>query len=355
MSKVRVGVLDDSAICRAQLRAFLEAEGDIEVVCEGASGENALELLLRHRPELLVVDLSMPKVDGHATISHVMANAPLPILVVTGEPLGPDRSAVFESIRRGALDLAEKPAGQDRSAQGELRAAVRRLARVPVVRHVAGKLNHRPPSFPEPSCLPPPAVDGADTLVMGIGSSAGGPVALGNLVGALPQDLPAAVLVVQHLPETFAPAFAEFLSRRTRLPVVCVAAQEPLLPGRIYLSVRDAHLVLSRRDRVGLSSAEPNHGHRPSVDVLLASLAERARARAAGVILSGMGEDGARGLLALRRAGGLCLAQDKETSAVWGMPRAALEIGGAERSLPPLGLAGVLAAWARAAGEDGVS
>jgi chemotaxis response regulator CheB len=343
--------LDDSALCRAQLRSFLEAEGDIEVVCEAPSGENALALLEANRPQLLVVDLTMPTMDGHATISHVMANAPLPILVVTGERLDKGRSAVFESIRRGALDLAEKPSGSDTAAQQELRAAVRRLARVPVVRHVAGKLNHRPATIPLPSRFPPAIKGDASPLVVGIASSAGGPVALANLMGALPVDFPAAILVVQHLPESFAAAFVDFLASRSRLRVVAVKGSELLKAGTVYLSSSDAHLELVGHDRVALSSEPPLDGHRPSADVLLHSIARHCGNRAAGVILSGMGEDGAKGLLRLRSKGGLCLAQDKESCAVWGMPKAALENGAAEQSLPPLAISDVLCTWVHSASK----
>ena len=351
MSKLRVGVLDDSAICRVQLRAFLEADGDIEVVCEAPSGENALALLEANRPQLLVVDLTMPTMDGHATISHVMANAPLPILVVTGEPLGPERSAVFESIRRGALDLAEKPSGTDIAAQRELRAAVRRLARVPVVRHVAGKLQHRPATIPLPSCFPPAIQGSVSPLVVGIASSAGGPVALAGLIGALPADFPAAILVVQHLPESFSAAFVDFLASRSRLRVVAVKDPQTLKSSTVYLSSGDAHLELVGRDQVALSSAPPQDGHRPSADILLHSIARHCGGRAAGVVLSGMGEDGAKGLLRLRSQGGLCLAQDKESCAVWGMPKAALENGAAEQSLPPLAISDVLCTWAHSASK----
>jgi two-component system chemotaxis response regulator CheB len=355
VSKLRVGVLDDSAICRAQLRTFLEADGDIEVVCEAPSGENALALLASSRPQLLVVDLTMPTMDGHSTISVVMANAPLPILVVTGETLGPERSAVFESIRRGALDLAEKPSGTDVVAQRELRAAVRRLARVPVVRHVAGKLNHRPATIPLPSRFPPSIKGDTTPLVVGIASSAGGPVALAGLIGALPSSFHAAILVVQHLPESFAAAFVDFLASRSQLKVVSVGKMETLTPGAVYLSNGDAHLEMVGRDRVGLSLAPPYGGHRPSADVLFHSMARHSGSRAAGVVLSGMGEDGAEGLLALRSSGGLCLAQDKESCAVWGMPRAALENGAAEQSLPPLAISDVLRTWVHSSSRASVS
>lgn len=348
MKQVRVAIIDDSAVCRAQLRSFLEADGDIAVVAEDSSGSSALRLIEAAAPQLLVLDLQMPGMNGHDTISQVMAHSPLPILVVTGQPGGSERQAVFESIRRGALDLAEKPGGEDRIAQQELRAAVRRLASIPVVRHVAGKLGHRPDVVPSPSIFPPPNLRSRAPLVVGVASSAGGPVALATFVGQFPKNFSAALVVVQHLPATFYPAFAEFLSSRSALHIVQVKQQEVLRPGCVYMPSTDGHILLQSAEDVVVSHTEPRNGHRPSADVLLESLAKNVGSRACGVILSGMGEDGAQGLLQLRRRGGLCLAQDRESSAVWGMPKVAMESGAAERALPPLGLADVVKEWTRA-------
>lgn len=345
MKRIRVVVLDDSLICRAQLASFLQADGDIEVVGEAENGERAQELLQAARPDLLIVDLQMPGTDGHETIRQVMAHAPLPILVVTGQPLGKDRQVVFESIRKGALDLAEKPALLDRSAQGRLRDTVRRLATVPVVRHVAGKLNERPKTLPRPSILPP---SGASSLVVGIGSSAGGPLALASVLGGWDRDLVAAVIVVQHLPANFLPVFGEFLATRTELQVHVLDGKQSLQAATVYVSGRDAHIGLVDRDTVGLIEAPPREGHRPSADVLFESLARYGGRRASGIVLSGIGRDGTEGLRTLRNCGGFCLAQNQDTSAVWGMPRAALESGAAEAALPPRGLAEVVAEWARA-------
>ncbi len=348
MKPIRVVVLDDSAICRVQLAHFLQAEGDIEVVGEAGSGEHAQEIVQKTRPHLLIVDLQMPGTDGHETIVQVMANAPLPILVVTSQAVGPDRQIVFEAIRKGALDLAEKPALLDLSAQSQLRSTVRRLATVPVVRHVAGKLNERPKVIPRPSIFPP---IGNSPLVIGIGSSAGGPLALASLLSAWDQNLHASAIVVQHLPANFLAIFGEFLAARTSLNVVVVNSKQSLQPATVYIAGRDAHIGLVSADTVGLIEGPTRDGHRPSADVLFESLAQHAGRRASGIVLSGIGRDGADGLKLLRSRGGYCLAQDQETSAVWGMPRAAVECGAAESTLPPRGLAEVVSQWARAGGK----
>ncbi len=332
MNRLRVLVLDDSLICRTQLRSWLESEGDIEVVGEAPDGETVLELLRRTRPQVLLVDLQMPRQDGHQTIENVMANAPLPILVVTSQPLGATRQVVFESIRKGALDLAEKPSLFDRDAQSRLRATVRRLATVPVVRHVAGRLR-APAAPPVRASVAPPSHPGMP--VVGIGSSAGGPVVLASILSSWTEDFAAAVLVVQHLPPNFVAGFIEFLQSRTRLRIVGVSDSAPLERGCVYVPVGEVHLGLVAHDRVGTVTSPPRGGHIPAVDVLFDTMAKWAPARSMGVILSGIGRDGAEGLLALRKRGGVCVVQDEGTAAVWGMPKAALENGAAQRALPP--------------------
>ncbi len=343
MSLLRVAVLDDSAICREQLKTFLQQERDIEVVGEAPNGETVLELIQNSLPQVLIVDLQMPRSDGHQTIQRVMANSPLPILVVTSQPLGPGRELVFESIRKGALDLAEKPSLFDSEAQARLRQTVRRLATVPVVRHVGGKLHADRTSLRRSSYAPPPS---AGLPVVGIGSSAGGPVVLASILGSWSPEFPAAILVVQHLPPNFMPGFIEFLSSRTQLKVVGVERRVHIEPGHVYLPMSEAHLALVGDDMVEPIGTPARGGHLPSVDVLFETMAETAPGRSLGIVLSGIGRDGADGALLLRKRGGSCVVQDEASSAVWGMPRAALDTGAAERALSPQGISAHALDWA---------
>lgn len=348
MTALRVLVLDDSFVCRSQLRSFLEADGDISVVGEAENGDNVLNLIEQTGPQLLVVDLQMPRIDGHQTITTVMAHSPLPILVVTSQPLGEGKAVVFESIRRGALELAEKPSALDPPAQKRLRETVRRLATIPVVRHVAGRLQQRPERIPPaPRSVRPPHPATIGPLIIGIASSAGGPLPLATLLSELPRPFPAAIAVVQHLPPGFFSAFAEFIQSRTRLRVKEVTGPLPLEAGTIYLPSRDQHIRLTDASTIAEQVSTSLQGYRPSADTLFSSIARHAHSRGAGVVLSGIGQDGTAGLLEMRRAGGLCLAQDRNSCAVWGMPKSALEAGAAERSLPPLGLAALLTDWAQ--------
>jgi two-component system chemotaxis response regulator CheB len=275
-----------------------------------------------------------------------MAHRPLPILIVTGAPEGVRRQAVFEAIRRGALDLAEKPAHGDETAAGRLRAKVRELSRVPVVRHVAGKLARRDGSPGLRTPIPSRAPGGAPSpLVVGVAASAGGPKPLVSLLCGWPADFGAAVAIVQHLPNGFTAAFAEFLQSRIPQTVVTVVQPTRLELGHVYLASDDRHLVAASDRQLAPDGGDPVDGHRPAATVLFASLAARFGARACGVILSGMGRDGVAGLLELKARGGLTLAQEEQGCAVYGMPRAALEAGACSRALDPAGLAREVSSW----------
>jgi len=347
VKRIRALVLDDSAICRRQLRDILEAEADIEVVGEAANGDAALELIARTSPHILLVDLQMPGTGGHETIEQVMANQPLPILVVTGQPQTRRADGVFESIRRGALDLAEKPAPNDARAQARLRAMVRTLSSVPVVRHVAGNLGRKlePEALRRIATSSPPGPNENGVSLLGIAASAGGPTPLAQVLGGLPREFPCAIAVVQHLPPGFCVAFAEFLRSRTALHVQIPSARCKFAPGTVYLAPDGAHLIAEDRAHLGLSLAAPVEGHRPAASALFESLAKVFGAHSAGVVLSGMGRDGLTGLAAMRLLGALTLAQDRESCAVFGMPRAVLEAGVAQAAADPAGIVRALIAW----------
>jgi two-component system chemotaxis response regulator CheB len=325
--KLRAIVVDDSAICRALVRVWLEVDGDLEVVGEAPDGETAIELVTRLRPDVATIDLRMPGMPGLELISFLMAKAPLPILVLTGEATD-DPSLAFEAVRRGALDLMLKPSAIDDEAVRSLRARVRWLATVPVVRHLDG---HKPT---EPIAFMPPRLARATgvPVIVGIAASAGGPTALATVLGSLSAELPICLAIVQHLPRGFAPSFVSFLQDRCSLTVRL--AEPGLVPraATAVLAPDDRHLELVD-GRFALTSGPAVDGHRPSGTVLLRSLAQLG-AQAIGVVLSGIGRDGADGLRAMRERHAITFAQDATTSVVYGMPRAAVEDGAAQHVLP---------------------
>jgi two-component system chemotaxis response regulator CheB len=344
MNPIRLIVADDSPICRVELRQILEQERDIRIVGEASDGGAMLELLERFNPDMLVVDLQMPGVDGLTTVERVMASRPLPILVVTSKPEGRHRDVVFEAIRRGALDLAEKPAHNDPRSQALLRVKVRQLAAIPVIRHVAAAPLVQAPKPPVVAATPAPkkateAHTFATTKVVGVAASAGGPAALVNLLKDFPKEFPACFAVVQHLPRGFAKAFSEYLQSRIKLVVRVAEEGSKILPGHVYVAPDDRHLVVRSAKHFGADDSPPVEGHRPAATALLASMARVLGSSATGIVLSGIGQDGVAGLRELRARGALTLAQDPDSSAVYGMPRAALESGAAQRALDPAALA----------------
>jgi two-component system chemotaxis response regulator CheB len=361
----RAVVVDDSAIWGTQLREWLEADGDVEVVGVAADGESAIDLITRLRPDVATIDLRLPGMSGLEVVTQLMARAPLPLLVLTGDPTGDDPDIAFEAIRRGALDLLLKPSMDDEEAIRALRAHVRWLAGVPVVRHlVRGEAGHRPGSEPairvpeflrtgdgsrpnelrgelrgdvRPNDVRPGSRARAgraadDLALVGIAASAGGPSALATVLGSLPADLPACLAIVQHLPKGFAPSFVSFLQGRCALTVRLAEAGLVPRAGMIALAPDGHHLELID-GRFALTSGAPVEGHRPSGTVLLRSLAHCGN-QAIGVVLSGIGRDGADGLRAMRERHAITFAQDETSSVVYGMPRAAVEEGAAQQVLP---------------------
>lgn len=320
---IRVVVVDDSFVCRALLKDLLEADRDVTVVGEATNAAEAFDVVARLRPDLVTMDVRMPGGSGLDAVTRLMRDAPLPILVVTDMPTQKDEDVVFEATRRGALEVAQKPALGDVTAENALRARVRLLCRVKVVRHAA---HDAPPARRVPVApTASPAVS-----VIGIAASAGGPMALAALLGRIPRDFPACFAVVQHLPPGFAGAFSRFLGGRTGLPVTVVSEVRPLAHATILLAGDASHLVALGGDRFGPSDLAPRQGHKPAADVLFESLASHYGARACGIVLSGIGRDGASGLLAMRAKGAVTIAQSEASAAVYGMPRAARELGGAE-------------------------
>jgi len=324
----RAVIVDDSPIARALVREWLEADDDIEVVGEAADGEAAIELITRLRPDVATIDLRMPGISGLELVAFLMARAPLPILVLTGENTRDDAGLAFEAVRRGALDLLPKPSALDDEAIRSLRARVRWLATVPVVRHIDG---HKPPE-PVVTAIPRSLRATSDLVIVGIAASAGGPTALATVLGSLSADLPICLAIVQHLPRGFVPSFVSFLQARCSLAVRLAEAGMVPPVATAVLAPDDHHLELID-GRFALTNGPLVDGHRPSGTVLLRSLAPLG-ASAIGVVLSGIGRDGADGLRAMRERQATTFAQDASTSVVYGMPRAALEEGGAQHALP---------------------
>lgn len=327
---VRVLIVDDSPVAREVLKHMLESDAGIRVVGMATSGREAVELTARLKPDLVTMDLVMPGMDGMTATQHIMARHPTPILFLSAFVGRDGLLSRSDAIAAGALDVVEKPMTipdpEWQRGTGRLVDKVKTLARVRVLTHMYGApLASRAAGDVQKRR--------ATTAVVAIGASTGGPRVLDALLTALPGTYAPAVVVVQHMAEEFMHSWLSALARRCALDVKVADDGDRVQPGRILFAPPSQHLVVMSGGRVRLEDGAPHLC--PSVDLTFASTARVYGPRAAGVLLSGMGVDGASGLLAIKRAGGVTLAQDESSCVVFGMPRAAIKLGAVPRGHSP--------------------
>ena len=335
---IRVLVVDDSALIRNVLRAIINEQADMQVVGSAPDALVAAELVRSLNPDVITLDVEMPKVDGLTFLQQLMEEAPRPVLMVSSHTeTGSD--ITFRALEIGAVDFITKPKlnANDGQNYGDLIADKIRAA-------ASARLNVRAPKrAPEVSAetarrkaaVKGSPVDTPHVVVMG--ASTGGTEAVRAILESIPVAGPP-ILIVQHIPENFTRLFAERLNGTCEIAVKQAEDGEPMLPGDAYVAPGDAHLTIrsagARRYCVELLQTDPVNLHRPSIDMLFHSAAKCAGSGAIGVILSGMGKDGPGGLLELKRSGAHTLAQDEQTSVVFGMARDAIGLGAVEEILP---------------------
>jgi two-component system chemotaxis response regulator CheB len=341
---IRVLVVDDSPTARALLVEILRGDPEIEVVGEAKDGLEAVEQTIKLRPDLVTMDVRMPRLDGFAATKEIMIVAPTPIVIVTASLEPREVEVAMQSLRTGALAALRKPPGP-RSAGFEeaarrLVTTVKAMAHVKVVRHwrplggaadqvPATKEQRRAPAPGPASSLPRPF-----RQVVALAASTGGPAALHRLLSQLPGDFAAPVLVVQHNSQGFMNGLVSWLNGSCDLSVKIAEQGEALQPHTVYVAPDDRHLGVSAQAVVTLSAAPPVGQFRPSGTFLFESAARAFGPSLVAVILTGMGDDGVEGLRAVRQAGGRVIAQDQASSVVWGMPGAAVAAGLADEVLP---------------------
>lgn len=321
--EIPVLIADDSSLIRRALRDVLRRDPAIRVVGEARTGDEAVRMACSLRPQVITMDLEMPGMDGLTAIEQIMARAPTRILVVTCVPTYGGKDTTFEALARGALDLLMKPVDWPGTAgmDGRLVRRILELATVPVIPHVRALKKERRLARTGSAPLPSPP----SSRVILIGTSTGGPGVVQGLFDGLPPKLPAPIVLVQHLSEGFTDSFIAWLGRRSNLEVREARPGMKLRPGTVDVVVRGPHMAVDRSGVLREDHSPPRRGHRPSIDVLFESAAENLGSRAIALLLTGMGDDGAAGLEAIRGAGGTTIAQDEETSVVFGMPKAAIE------------------------------
>lgn len=319
MGTIRVLVVDDSALARGLLVGILTSDDEIEVVGEAVNGREAVDLVAQLRPHLVTMDLEMPVMGGLEAIERIMSGNAVPILVVTSRS---DSAAAHTAISKGALDVVAKP-DVGLSEAPDFIAKVKLLSKINVVRHL-GRPIARSSGVRLERTAPLAATRSG---VVAIASSTGGPLALSVILGAFPEPFPCPIVIAQHHSDGFVPGMVEWFQRVARIPVKLAENGEALVPGTAYVSPSERHMQVTPSHRVALEERQPEDVYRPSCDALLSSVARSYGARAIGVILTGMGSDGANGMQDIKAAGGVTIAQNEESCAIFGMPRVAIERG----------------------------
>jgi two-component system chemotaxis response regulator CheB len=335
---IRVLVIDDSAVVRKILTQVLSSDPEIEVVGTAPDPFVGRDKIVELSPDVLLLDVEMPRMDGITFLGKLMQYRPMPVIIVSSiTPAGSERA--LSALRAGALEVVSKPRGsytlgdlapeliEKIKAVKNARVQIAPVVKPPVVQLSAADMTHR---------------------IVAIGASTGGTRALEEIVLALPVNIPG-TLVVQHMPAEFTRAFAERLNGLTKLEIKEAEHGDVITPGKVLIAPGNRHLELRRsgaRFTALIHDQAPVGRHRPSVDVLFHSVAQHAGKNALGILLTGMGEDGAGGMLEMRGSGATTIAQDEASSVVFGMPKAAIERGGAQQVLPLDRMAQAIAAFA---------
>ena len=325
---MKVAIVNDSRMAAEILRRIVAQLPEFTLAWSAHSGEEAIALCAQSRPDIILMDLVMPGIDGAETTRRIMQATPCVILVVTATTIG-NRDMVFEAMGYGALDAVNTPVlgrGQDLAGAEPL------IQKLRMVSRLVGPGN-APSTGHAPRHTPAKTRDTSDVPVVAIGASTGGPQALAEILSHLPPRFPAIVLVVQHVDPQFTSSLAGWLQHCSPMPVAIAGQDSRLTPGSIWIAGQGENLIYDNGFARYIPAPE-DAVHKPSIDSLFYSLAKPHRTARVGILLTGMGRDGAAGLLAMRKSGALTIAQDAATSVVYGMPKAAAEMSAASEILP---------------------
>jgi two-component system, chemotaxis family, response regulator WspF len=318
---MRIAIVNDTAMAIEAISRVIRAAPEHQIAWIAGNGAEAVQRCTQDKPDLILMDLRMPGVDGIEATRRIMAATPCAILIVTAT-VNARASQVFEALGAGAIDAISTPIlGGEKAADG----AAALLAKIDIIRRLSGSGNGRSLDPAQPAIRP---ATRPNRLVV-MGASAGGPAALAKILGDLPLDFPAAIVIVQHVDQEFAPLMATWLNDQSRLPVRLALEGDRPQAGSVLMAATNDHLVFLDGRAVGYTPEPTANSYRPSVDVFFESVKRHWKGEVVGVLLTGMGRDGAKGLKQLRESGAFTIAQDQASSVVYGMPKAAAESGAA--------------------------
>ncbi len=338
---IRVLVVEDSLTSQALLKSLLESDPEIQVIDTASNGEEGVRKAAALLPDLITMDIRMPVMDGFEATRRIMAECPTPIVVVSASVGAPDLKITFNALNAGALDVVEKPSGFENANAETMReklvTTVKLMAEIKVIRRRALLPLAQPAAL-----VRRPLHRERPTAVIAMGASTGGPAALNTIFKSLPRGFAIPIIVVQHISSGFTKGLVEWLHAESLLPMTVVSGERRIESGNIYFAPDDQHLVFTSRGVLNVH-LDPSVSHvRPSATVLFNSVARNYGAEAAGVLLTGMGDDGAVGLEAMHRRGAVTFAQDEATSIVYGMPGVAARLGAVDQILPLESIASAL-------------
>lgn len=334
---IKVLVVEDSFVVRENLKYILEMDPDIRVVGTAGDGQDAIELAKQLKPDVITMDINMPKMNGFLATRRIMETCPTPIIIVSASWDQDEIKKTFLAVEAGAVSIIKKPQGPGHPnfEQGarEIIQTVKQMSEVKVVTR-RPRLKVSKDFSAAPLTVAPPVSPSRIDLVA-VGVSTGGPLVLQTILSLLPADFPVPILIVQHIAQGFIQGLVDWLNQSTGFPVHLATAGEYILPGHAYFAPDDFNMGVSGRNQITLTRDEKENYFRPSIAYLFRSVAGAYGANAAGVLLTGMGGDGAKELKLLKEKGAATIVQDKQSSTVFGLPGEAVKLGAAQYVLPP--------------------
>lgn len=348
---IRVLVVEDSPSMREFLVYLFASDQEVQVIGTANNGQEALAAVRNKKPDVITMDLHMPKMDGYTVTRAIMESFPTPIVMVTDSPSIDRMAMTINALEAGALAIIKRPAGigyPDHAATArELIQTVKLMSEVKVVKRWAR------PKILSPKDIKPVIIEPAEVKLVAIGSSTGGPLALKQLLSKLPKDFQAPLIIVQHISQGFTEGFVQWLGQSSGFPVRMATHGALMRPGYAYVAPNSIQATVNCQGQIVLKNSGPEHGHMPSVSCLFRSVAAAYGPDAVGVLLTGMGKDGAAELGLMKAKGAVTFAQDKESSVIYGMPAEAIELGAASYVLPPDKISAVLIRLTNCQGKTG--